>query len=93
MLNEFAHGKDKTVLKGPNLKAKANAALAIGKLIQIADNKSFSVDYENKHGDKAKFGWYRYDTRLALPVYNSLFFPLLDTFRFLLKTCWSMITK
>jgi len=70
--DEFAHGKDKTVLKGPNLKAKANAALAIGELIQIADNKSFSVDYENKHGDKAKFGWYRYDTRLALPVYNDV---------------------
>ena len=27
-------------------------------------------DYNSKHGVKAKFGWYRYDTRLALPVYN-----------------------
>lgn len=70
--DEFAHGKDKTVLKGPNLKAKANAAVAISELIQIADNKSFSVDYKNKHGDKAKYGWYRYDTRLALPVYNDM---------------------
>ncbi len=70
--DEFTHGKDKTVLKGPNLKAKANAALAIGELIQIADNKSFTVDYKNKHGDKAKYGWYRYDTRLALPVYNDM---------------------
>ena len=26
--DEFTHGKDKTVLKGPNLKAKANAAQA-----------------------------------------------------------------
>lgn len=67
---EFTHGKDKTILKGPNLKAKANASLAIGELIQIADNKSVSVDYENKHGDKAKYGWYRYDTRLSLSVYN-----------------------
>ena len=68
--DEFVHGKDKTVLKGPNLKAKANASLAIGELIQIADNKSFSPDYGNKHGKKSKYGWYRYDTRLALPVYN-----------------------
>jgi len=68
--DEFTHGKDKTVLKGPNLKAKANASLAIGELIQIAENKLVSVDYENKHGSKAKLGWYRYDTRLALPVYN-----------------------
>ena len=68
--DEFTHGKDKTVLKGPNLKAKANAAQAVGELIQIAENKSMSEDFNEKHGDKAKYGWYRYDTRLALPVYN-----------------------
>lgn len=68
--DEFTHGKDKTVLKGPNLKAKANAAQAVGQLIQIAENKSVSEDFKDKHGDKAKYGWYRYDTRLALPVYN-----------------------
>ena len=68
--DEFVHGKDKTILKGPNLKAKANASIAIGELIQIAENKSVSIDYDNKHGVKAKYGWYRYDTRLALPVYD-----------------------
>ena len=68
--DEFTHGKDKIVLKGPNLKAKANAAQAIGELIQIAENKSVSEDFNDKHGEKAKYGWYRYDTRLALPVYN-----------------------
>ena len=68
--DEFSHGKDKMILKGPNLKAKANAAQAVGELIQIAENKSTSSDYNAKHGKKAKFGWYRYDTRLALPVYS-----------------------
>ena len=68
--DEFVHGKDKMILKGPNLKAKANASQAIGELIQIAENKSVSSDFNTKHGKKAKFGWYRYDTRLALPVYN-----------------------
>ena len=58
------------ILKGPNLKAKANAVQAVGELIQIAENKSTSSDYNAKHGKKAKFGWYRYDTRLALPVYG-----------------------
>ena len=43
---------------------------AVGELIQIAEDKSISQDYNSKHGVKAKFGWYRYDTRLALPVYN-----------------------
>ena len=69
--DEFVHGKDKTILKGPNAKAKANAAQAVGELIQIANNKSSAPDYNSKHGNKAKFGWYRYDTRIALPIYNS----------------------
>lgn len=38
--------------------------------MQIAENKTASSDYNSKHGKKAAFGWYRYDTRLALPVYN-----------------------
>ena len=58
------------MLKGPNLKAKANITQAVGELIQIATNKSCAEDYGKKHGKKAKFGWYRYDTRLALPVYD-----------------------
>lgn len=68
--DEFTHGKDKTILKGPNAKAKANASQAIGELIQIATNKSSAPDYNAKHKNKAKYGWYRYDTRIALPVYN-----------------------
>lgn len=68
--DEYVHGKDKTILKHSNLKAKANAAQAVGELIQIATNKTFSKDYNSKHGKRACFGWYRYDTRLALPVYN-----------------------
>ena len=27
-------------------------------------------DYEKKHGRKAKNGWYRYDTRFGIPVYD-----------------------
>ncbi len=69
--DEFTHGKDKTILKGPNAKAKANASLVVEELIQIASNKAYAPDYSEKHGNKAKNGWYRYDTRLALPVYNN----------------------
>lgn len=54
------------------MKAKANAVQAVGELIQIATNKSCSQDFGAKHGGKAKYGWYRYDTRLALPVYNDV---------------------
>ena len=30
-------------------------------------NKRWSRDYESLHGKKAKNGWYRYNTRFALP--------------------------
>ncbi len=68
--DEFTHGKDKTVLRGPNIKAKANAALAVKQLIQIAKNKTSAPDFNAKHKNKARYGWYRYDTRLGLPVYD-----------------------
>ncbi len=68
--DEFAHGKDKTILRGPNVKAKANAAQAVKELIEIATNKKVAPDYQGKHKNKARYGWYRYDTRLALPVYS-----------------------
>ena len=56
------------MIKGAN--AKANATQAIGELIQVAANRKKTEDYEEKHGNRAKFGWYRYDARFALPVYD-----------------------
>ena len=29
-------------------------------------------DYGNRHGNKAKNGWYRYDTRFGIPVYSEV---------------------
>ena len=40
--------------------------------IQIADNKAEFPDYDRRHGNKAKNGWYRYDTRFGIPVYSEL---------------------
>ena len=68
--DEFTHGKDKTSLNRAGQRAKANASQAIGELIRIAENKNSTPDYCEKHGDKARYGWYRYDTRLALPAYD-----------------------
>ena len=42
----------------------------IEKLVQIATNRAETEDYDKKHGNRAKSGWYRYDTRFGLPVYN-----------------------
>ena len=68
--DEFSHSIDTKNLKGANEKAKANIASAVKELVKIADNKLESQDYENKHKSKAKNGWYRYDTRFGIPVYD-----------------------
>ena len=57
-------------IKGTIAKAKANAAQAIPEMIEIAISKSFEDNKKNKHSRHAKNGWYRYDTRFALPVYS-----------------------
>ena len=68
--DEFSHSNDTKGLKGANMKAKANITPAIGELIQIASEKAQYPDYNNKHGAKAQFGWYRYNTRFGIPVYD-----------------------
>ena len=57
-------------IKGTIAKAKANAAQAIPEMIEIATSKIFEDNKKNKHSRHAKNGWYRYDTRFALPVYD-----------------------
>lgn len=59
-------------IKGTNAKAKANAAQGIPELIEIAVGKHFRENTEAKHWRNAKFGWYRYDSRFALPVYDEV---------------------
>jgi len=50
--------------------AKANASDIIKEMIEIAANRTFAENYAQKHNVDAKFGWYRYDTRFAIPVYD-----------------------
>ncbi len=68
--DEYAGSKYTAKLKGAIAKAKANAAQGIPEMIEIARNKRFKENLEEKHQYNAKFGWYRYDTRFALPVYD-----------------------
>ena len=46
------------------------ATQAIPEMIEIATNGVFEENRKAKHGRDAKNGWYRYDTRFALPVYG-----------------------
>ena len=68
--NEYSGSKYTHSIKGANAKAKANAAQGIPELIEIAVGKHFRENNEEKHWRNAKYGWYRYDSRFALPVYN-----------------------
>lgn len=68
--SEYAGSVYTKKLKGTAAKAKANAAQAIPEMIEIASNGIFEDNRKPKHGRDAKNGWYRYDTRFALPVYG-----------------------
>ena len=68
--NEFSGSEDTSRLKGTLAKAKANAAQAIPELIEIAINKRYKENLSVKHKSNAKYGWYRFDSRFALPVYG-----------------------
>lgn len=57
-------------LKGALAKTKANMVQAIPELIQISTKGKKSLNEAKKHRLDAKFGWYRYDSRVAMAVYS-----------------------
>ena len=67
---EYSGSKYTNSIKGTNAKAKANAATGLPEMIEIAVGKHFRENQEDKHKRDAKNGWYRYDSRFALPVYD-----------------------
>lgn len=69
--DEYTGSESRKALMGANAKAKANAAVAIPELIQIATNPSFQENTKEKHQKDAKYGWYRYDVRFGIPVYEN----------------------
>ena len=68
--DEYTGSKYTEKLKGTLAKAKANAVQGLPEMIEIAENKRFKVNLTQKHNRNAEFGWYRYDTRFALPVFD-----------------------
>ena len=57
-------------LKGTVAKAKANATQGIPEMIEIAVGKHYRENQGDKHRWNARFGWYRYNSAFALPVYD-----------------------
>lgn len=68
--DEYTGSRYTYSLKGANAKAKANAAQGIPEMIQIATGKHFRENSGEKHKRNAANGWYRYNSRFALPVYG-----------------------
>ncbi len=67
--DEYTGSKYTYSLKGTVAKAKANAAQGIPEMLEIAVGKKFEHNHEAKHQWNARNGWYRYDSRFALPIF------------------------
>ena len=68
--DEYANSNYTHRLKGASAKAKANAAQGLPGMIEIATGKQFEENRKDKHNKDAKYGWYRYESRFALPVFT-----------------------
>ena len=68
--NEYTGSNYTESLRGTAAKAKANAAQGLPEIISIAKGKHFRANHSEKHKRDAKQGWYRFDSRFALPVYS-----------------------
>lgn len=45
-------------------------AQGLPELIEIATEKAHKDNYKEKHNRDAKYGWYKYTSRFAFPVYD-----------------------
>lgn len=70
--DEYANSESRIALKGALAKAKANAALVLPELLMIADNPNYEENTKEKHRLNAMKGWFRYDTRFAIPVHDDI---------------------
>ena len=58
-------------LVGALPKVKANMSQGIPQMIEIATEKRWKEDFDKKHKKRAGKGWFRYNTRFALPITNA----------------------
>lgn len=68
--NEYTGSVYTYRLKGAAAKAKANATQGLPEMLKIAVGRHFRENNNEKHYRNAALGWYRYDSRFALPVYG-----------------------
>ena len=66
--DEYSHSTYTKKLVGALPKVKANMTQGIPQMIEIATSKRWKEDFDHKHKKRAGKGWFRYNTRFALPV-------------------------
>lgn len=66
--DEYANSIYTKKLVGALPKVKANMSQGIPQMIEIATSKRWKEDFDHKHKKRAGKGWFRYNTRFALPV-------------------------
>ncbi len=67
-VDEYANSDYTKKLVGALPKVKANMSQGLPQMIEIATSKRWKEDFEKKHKKRAENGWFRYNTRFALPV-------------------------
>ena len=68
--DEYTGSKYTARLKGTLAKAKANMAQGVPQIVEIASNRRFKNNLDEKHSVNARNGWYRYNSRVALPIFS-----------------------
>lgn len=71
-VDEYTGSDYTNKLVGALPKVKANMSQGIPQMIEIATEKRWKEDFDSKHKKKAGKGWFRYNTRFALPVMNEV---------------------
>lgn len=70
-VDEYTGSDYTNKLVGALPKVKANMSQGIPQMIEIATEKRWKEDFESKHKKRAGKGWFRYNTRFAMPVTNN----------------------
>ena len=66
--DEYSNSIYTKKLVGALPKVKANMSQGIPQMIEIATSKRWKEDFDHRHKKRARKGWFRYNTRFALPV-------------------------
>ncbi len=70
-VDEYTGSNYTNKLVGALPKVKANMSQGIPQMVEIATEKRWKEDFDNKHKNRAGRGWFRYNTRFAMPVTNN----------------------